>query len=219
MSTTYGQFCAIARALDLLGDRWTLLVVRELAMGAERFSELQRGLPRISRSVLAQRLRTLEDGGVIERRDGPRYALTAAGAELVPVVLGLGRWGRRFLPRELRDDELDLEPLLRDVERRVSEDALPRERIVVALALEDVVARWYLFLQRKGSAACRENPGHPIDLVLHADRRALAAWWLGDASFEELVRSGRARVEGPRTLARAFPSFFLRYVLADAPAA
>src|SRR5262247_715001 len=107
---TYGQFCSIARALDLLGERWTLLVVRELLCGSRRFGEIRRGIPRISRTMLSARLRELADAGVIARSrggDGPLYDLTAAGRELAGAVRELGAWGQRWLPRELPPDELD----------------------------------------------------------------------------------------------------------------
>src|SRR4029077_16392855 len=118
---SYGQFCSMARALDLLGERWSLLIVRELLCGSRRFGEVQRGIPRISRTMLAARLRELADAGVIERRagdGGPEYRLTPAGLELAAVVRELGTWGQRWLPRELRPAELDVRALVWDIHRR-----------------------------------------------------------------------------------------------------
>src|ERR1700690_1681760 len=97
----YGQFCSIARALELLGERWTLLIVRELLCGSRRFNDVQRGIPRVSRTMLSARLRELLDAGVIARCDSdgaPAYKLTAAGEELAAVVSELGKWGQRWLP-------------------------------------------------------------------------------------------------------------------------
>src|SRR5262245_47982950 len=105
---SYGQFCSIARALDLLGERWTLLIVRELLCGGRTFGDIRRGIPRISRTMLAARLRELVDAGVIER-DGSGYALTESGLDLMGVVGALGTWGQKWLPRKLADDELDLD--------------------------------------------------------------------------------------------------------------
>src|SRR5258708_5410965 len=119
---SYGQFCSFARALDLLGERWTPLVVRELLGGGTRFGDLKRGIPRISKTMLAARLRELCDAGVITRvpRDeGPSYALTEAGRELGGTVRELGSWGQRWLPRALPREELDAEALLWDLRRRV----------------------------------------------------------------------------------------------------
>src|SRR5262245_15353038 len=114
---SYGQFCSMARALDLLGERWTLLIVRELLSGSRRFGEIRRGIPRISRTMLAARLRELADAGVIERHaglHGPEHRLTPAGEELGAVVRDLGSWGQRWLPRELTRHQLDARPLLWD---------------------------------------------------------------------------------------------------------
>src|SRR5512138_1790548 len=115
---SYGQFCSFARSLDLLGERWTLLVVRELLSGSTRFNDLRRGIPRVSRTMLSARLRELCDAGVVTRsggEDGPTYALTAAGEELMGVVRELGTWGQRWLPRTLPREELDEDVLLWDV--------------------------------------------------------------------------------------------------------
>ena len=112
---TYGQFCSIARALDLLGERWTLLIVRELLCGSRRFGEVQRGIPRISRTMLAARLRELVEARAIERlegKEGPEYRLTPAGEELASVVRELGTWGQRWLARDLEGSELDARPLI-----------------------------------------------------------------------------------------------------------
>jgi DNA-binding HxlR family transcriptional regulator len=133
----YGQFCSMARALDLLGERWTLLVVRELLCGSRRFGDIQRGIPRISRTMLSARVRELADAGVIDRLDGaggPEYRLTAAGLELAAVVRELGTWGQRWLPRELHPTELDARALVWDIHRRVRRDALPERPFVVRIA-------------------------------------------------------------------------------------
>ena len=125
---SYGQFCSMARALDLLGERWTLLIVRELLCGSRRFGEIQRGIPRISRTMLSARIRELADAGAIERLDGdggPEYRLTPAGLELAAVVRELGTWGQRWLPRELHATELDARALMWDIHRRVRREALP----------------------------------------------------------------------------------------------
>ena len=133
---SYGQFCSIARSLDLLGERWTLLVVRELLCGSRRFGEIQRGIPRISRTMLSARLRELADAGVLEAREGaagPEYELTAAGHELAAVIWQLGTWGQRWLPRELPRSELDVRALVWDIRRRVRRELLPGKPLVVAV--------------------------------------------------------------------------------------
>jgi DNA-binding HxlR family transcriptional regulator len=221
---SYGQFCSMARALDLLGERWTLLIVRELLCGSRRFGEIQRGIPRISRTMLASRVRELADAAVIERLDGdggPEYRLTDAGRELAAVVRELGTWGQRWLPRELRPNELDPHALLWDVHRRVRRDALPRKPLVVRIRLTDVrgaAASHYLLLRRSEVSLCATNPGFPEELCLHATRRTLIGWWRGDLTFRQALDAGLV-LEGRREWVRAFPGWFERYLFAGvAPA-
>lgn len=217
---TYGQFCSVARALDLLGERWTLLIVRELLSGSSRFGEVQRGIPRISRTMLAARFRELAAAGVIERRAGngagPEYRLTPAGLELAAVVRELGTWGQRWLPRELHPSELDPRALVWDIHRRVCADALPRNPLVVLIELTDVrgpASRYYLLLRRNEVSLCTFNPGFPEELRLRADRRTLIGWWRGDLTLRQARDSGLT-LEGPREWVRAFPTWFERYVFA-----
>ena len=132
--TGYGQFCSMARAHEALGGRWTLLIVREILCGSRRFSDIRRGIPRVSRTVLSERLQALVFIGAITRNDGPHgpeYALTEAGQELATLVSTLGTWGQRWLAREPAKEDLDLEPLLVDMQRRVQFAALPKEPFVV----------------------------------------------------------------------------------------
>lgn len=218
-SSSYGQYCSVARALELLGERWTLLVVRELLLGSRRFNDLRRGLPRISRTLLADRLRALIDGGVAARvggAHGPEYELTTAGRELFPLVEQLGVWGQRWLPRTLPADELDVEGLLWDMRRRVDTSALPPQPVVVRIELADLrrAPPRFLLLRREEVSLCVENPGFPEELRLSADRRTLIGWWRGDLTLAAARRAGLA-LDGPSSLVRAFPSWFARYLFAD----
>lgn len=222
---SYGQFCSIARALELLGERWTLLVVRELLCGGRRFGDVQRGVPRISRTMLSARLRALCDAGVVERvadgAAGPEYQLGEAGRALAPVIEQLGAWGQRWLPRQLEEAHLDVDTLLWDLQRRVRRDALPATPIVIRLELSDLPPtrnRRFLLLRRAEVSLCSRNPGFGEALVVRVDRRTLVAWWRGDLSFEQARRAGLA-ITGPRALARAFPTWFERYLFAEVPPA
>ncbi len=222
---SYGQFCSVARALDLLGERWTLLIVRELLSGSHRFAELQRGIPRISRTMLSARLRELADAGVIDRREGagagPEYRLTPAGLELAGVVRELGTWGQRWLPRDLQPGELDPHALVWDIRRRVRQDALPARPLVVRIELTDVrgpASRHFLLLRQSEVSLCSFNPGFPEELCLRADRRTLIGWWRGDLTLRQALAAGLT-LEGRREWIRAFPGWFERYLFADvAPA-
>lgn len=220
-----GQFCSIARTLDVLAERWSLLVVREVLCGSSRFGDIQRGIPRISRTMLSARLRALVDAGVLARSDGeggPQYELTAAGRELEPIVRELGIWGQRWLPRTLPREELDLDALVWDIRRRVRAELLPKTPIVVRIELTGVRGRAgvrFLLLRQSEVSICAHNPGFPGELVVRGSLRTLTAWWRGDITLEAARAEGML-VEGPRAWVRAFPSWFPRYMLASvAPAA
>jgi len=221
---SYGQFCSIARALDLLGERWTLLIVRELLCGSRRFGEVRRGIPRISRTMLAARLRELLDAGVIAREDGddgPVYRLTPAGTELASVVQELGTWGQRWLPRALPAEDLDADTLLWDMRRRVNLDALPDVPVLARIETSEGRARpsvRYLLLRRSEVSLCSTNPGFPEELVVRAPLRTLTGWWRGDFSLAD-ARSAGLVVEGRREWVRAFPRWFERYAFAEVPPA
>ena len=219
----YGQFCSIARTLDLLGERWTLLVVRELLCGSRRFTELRRGIPRVSKTMLSARLRGLADSGVVLREDdaeGPTYQLTPAGLELANVVRELGTWGQRWVPRELPRDELDLDFLVWDMRRRVNLDALPSAPVVARIEASDPRARAavrYLLLRRTEVSLCATNPGFPEELHVRGPLRTLTAWWRGDLSLAD-ARSAGMVIEGRREWVRAFPRWFERYAFAGVQA-
>jgi DNA-binding HxlR family transcriptional regulator len=206
----YGQFCAVARALDTLGGRWTLLVVRELLCGSRRFNDIRRGIPRISRTLLSERLQSLIAVGAV-RQEGGDYLLTAAGQELAGIVSALGTWGQRRLPRQAEREDLDLEPLLVDMQRRVLVAALPKHPLVVRFEIKGHPA--YMLLLRAAEASlCTHNPGFP-ELAVKGPLAALAGWWRGDFSWLEAQRRGLS-LEGPKLLARAFPRWFERYLFA-----
>jgi DNA-binding HxlR family transcriptional regulator len=166
---TYGQFCPIAQALEILAERWTLLVVRELLMGSTRFSELQHGVPLMSRTLLSQRLHTLQDVGLIERREGrsgPEYSLTEAGEHLRPIVEAIGHWGKRYAHRGLPEEHLDPKLLMWDMQRRLRSEHLPKARTVVLFRFSDArkgEQRFWLCVSKDVVDVCHKNPGFAVD--------------------------------------------------------
>jgi len=216
----YGQFCSVARAQEVLGGRWTLLVVRELLSGSRRFNDIRRGIPRISRTVLSERLQALALAGTVLRSDGthgPEYALTEAGKELVGLVEALGSWGQIWLERRPADEDLDLEPVLVDMQRRVRLAALPKHPVVLRFEIRGC-KRHFMLLKRNEASLCRKNPGFPEPLSVRGPLSALVAWWRGDAGFIEAQRMGLA-IDGPKAQSRAFPEWFDGYLFAHiAPA-
>jgi DNA-binding HxlR family transcriptional regulator len=215
----YGQFCAMARALEVVGERWTLLVVRELMMGSSGFNEIRQGVPAIPRDTLTKRLRSLEAAGVVSRCDhgrSPRYELTDAGAALRPIVVELALWAQRWDRRDLLPEHLDPQVLLWDMHRRIDAQACPTDRVTIRFDLTDRDSNdrsMFLVLTAGRPELCRNDGGYPTDLVVATDTRALTRWWLGELSWSDAVRSRNIRIHGPTVLRRSFPSWFLGYAL------
>jgi DNA-binding HxlR family transcriptional regulator len=211
----YGQFCSMARAHEVLGGRWTLLIVREILCGSRRFNDIRRGIPRVSRTMLSERLQELVGIGAltrIEGEHGPEYALTEAGRELASVVSAMGRWGQRWLPRQPEREDIDAEPVLLDMARRVRPEALPRDPFVIRFEIDRRPPR-YVLMKPGEIGLCTHNPGFPESVCIRSTLAALVAWWRGDCSFNEARRRGLA-LDGQRSLVRAFPTWFERYLFA-----
>ena len=213
----YGQFCPVAVACEVFAERWTPLILRELFAGSRRFSEIRRGMPLISRALLTQRLRHLEDVGVIDSRAlarGREYRLSQAGSEFHNVIEELGAWGQRWIHGRASVQNLDAMLLLWNVRRRLAVDRLPERRIVVRFDFRGVPrgrgpATSWLVVSRREVDLCLKDPGFGVDLVVSADLAAFTRVWLGDVSFEQALRSRAVRLEGPRDLVRAFPGWVL----------
>lgn len=212
MSSSYGQYCPVAKAMELLDERWTMLVIRELLVGSRHFAELRRGVPRMSPSLLSKRLRTLQRAGIVERReDGNRveYRLTEAGADLAPIVEALGEWGMRWMP-QLGDEDLDPHLLVWDMHRGVDADAVPEGRTVVRLTFVDVAkpARdWWLVIKPDAVDVCHDDPGFGVHLAVESDLRTLTRVWRGDRSWPDALRAGDVAVRGAEPLRRGFPEW------------
>jgi len=220
--STYGQFCPVAKAMEVLDERWTLLVVRELLAGSTRFNELRRGNPRMSPALLAKRLRSLERAGVVRRTDvggRPAYRLTAAGEELRPVVEAIGAWGVRWVG-DLGEEDLDPHLLFWDVRRTVPVDTWPREPTTVEFHLDDVearVARWWLVVRDGDADLCDVDPGLDPAVVVRSGLRALTHVWRGDTSWEGALRRGDVVLDGPADARRSLPAWIGQSTLARVP--
>jgi DNA-binding HxlR family transcriptional regulator len=207
----YGEYCPIAKASEVLGERWTPLIIRNIHLRCHTFSEIQRGCPRMSSTLLSQRLRSLERDGVIERVPassgrGSRYYLTAAGQELVDVVLQMGSWGARWLDLGPRDYEPDM--VLWSWAKYIDRDRLPPKRVVVRFDLTDRPReRFWMLVDRPESEVCVKDPGLAEDVVVTTDSITLTDVHRGRLAFSAAIAAGRMRIDGEPTLARAFPSW------------
>ncbi|HYH52865.1 MAG TPA: helix-turn-helix domain-containing protein [Solirubrobacterales bacterium] len=215
MPESYGQFCPVAQAAEVLTERWTLLVLRELLMGSTRFNELQRGVPRMSSSLLSKRLRELERSGLITREPlvgerGHAYELTPAGEALGPLVVNLGTWSRDHLKREISEEEADPALLMWDLRRSLRLERLPQEQVVVFFRFRDAgegKRAWWLVAREENADLCFSDPGFGIDLQVDAETRAMAEVWVGKQELGAAMRSKRVRVTGPGHLVRSLPEW------------
>jgi DNA-binding HxlR family transcriptional regulator len=210
---SYAQYCPIAKASEILGDRWTLLIVREMLGGASGFNELQRGLPGISRSVLTDRLRALERAEIVERRRGPKgrtleYRLTPAGRDLEPVVQALGEWGVTWSFTDPRPEELDPDLLIVWMARHVEHDELPADRTVVQFDFRNPAKRYWMVLEPAEVSVCLQHPGFDVDLEVSVDTGTLYRVYLGRAELGDAIRAGKLTMSGPRTLQRGLGHWF-----------
>ena len=205
----YGQFCPIAKTTELLGERWTLLIIRELMLGTHRYSDFQRALSRISPTLLTKRLKQLEKAGILIRkaqpgRKGSVYFLTPAGKELSPVIEHMAVWGMRWARGQLSDDELDVEFLMWDIQRRIDTGMLPDGETVICFIFDDLekYRNWWLVAGEEEIDVCTENPGKHVDLYITSRLRNLVEIWEGDIDIRAAKRKGLLRTQGDRRLAR-----------------
>jgi DNA-binding HxlR family transcriptional regulator len=204
----YEQHCPVARAAEVVTESWTLLVLRELLRGSERPTDIARGVPRMSASLLATRLRTLAANGLLTEVVGPhqekRYRLTDAGRALQPVVDQLGRWGQRWLaPPGLRD--LDVDVLLRDICAQMVPARLPDRPLTVEVAVSDAPSsgRWWLALAPAGATVRTDAPAEPAGVRLLCTVSGLAGVWLGRHSWLRAVRERTVVLVGPSDAVRS----------------
>jgi DNA-binding HxlR family transcriptional regulator len=207
---SHGQYCPIAKGAEVIGDRWTLLIVREMLFGVDHFNKLERCLPGISRSVLAQRLKQLERAGIVEREAGPsgrtvRYALTAAGRELQPVVHVIGEWGASWAFPDPDPAELDTDLLMRWISRHIAHDQLPAERRVVRFDFTTPQQRYWLVLQPGDASVCLQHPGFDDDVIVTSDASTMYDVYFGRVSLGEAMRAGDLSLNGTPSNTRAFP--------------
>ncbi len=210
----YGQFCPIAKASEILTERWTPLVLRELIAGSRRFNDLRRGVPLMSPALLSKRLKQLERAGLVQRRAGSggasEYVPTAAARELEPIIEMLGEWGQRWVRSQFGPEDLDPGLLLWDIRRRADPARFPPGRTVVALVLTDAPRNkrhWWLVSESPEVDLCVSDPGFEVDLYVVTGVRSLTRIWLGELTVARAVDSGMLELIGPAALRRRFGSW------------
>jgi len=214
---SYGQFCPIAKACEALGERWTLLLIRELLCGSHRYNDFKRGLPLISPTMLSQRLNILQKRGLVEQRRSKdnksrEYHLTQAGRELEPIVMGLGEWGARWVRSQMSDDDLSVELLMWDMRRTINSSALPQGRTVLHFEFKDLnkaYRNWWLLAEDGDIDLCVDDPGFDADVTFIGDLKTMTQLWLGDTTIPKAESSGKLVLSGTLQLIRNIPEWLV----------
>jgi DNA-binding HxlR family transcriptional regulator len=208
---SYGQFCPMARTSEIFAERWTPIIVRNMLMGCHTFSEILEAAPGLARSLLSQRLATLERFKIVERGEHPSgrghaYYLTEVGEDLWPVVEAMGTWGARWL--DLERERADPHLVLWDMSKRIEEERLPDARVVIRFDLTDRKKRnrLWLVLEPAHREVCDKDPGFGEDLVLRTDAYSLVQWHMGHLPLRNALKNGIVELEGPPGLVRRFVS-------------
>ena len=205
----YKQFCPIAKAMEVVGERWTLLVVRELLMGCRRFSEFQRGLPSISPTLLTKRLTDLEEKGLLIKKripsqKGYEYFPTNPCKELMPVLEQVGMWGMHWARDQMLDEEFDPELLMLYLERSIQTDQLPGGQTVIRFNFMDVqdYPNWWIVVEEGAVEVCTKDPGKEVDVYFNCCVRLMCELWMGDISYKQALANNRLQLIGSKALTR-----------------
>jgi DNA-binding HxlR family transcriptional regulator len=200
----YGQYCPITRAVEVLGERWSLLIVRDMLVGNTRFNDLSRSNPGLSRSLLSKRLRQLERAGIVEHVED-RYVLTEAGADLRSIVFGLGEWGARWQFDDPREEELDPELLMWWVHDRLDFSVLSDRRVVIEFRFTDRSDRFWIMRDAQGPSVCMVDPGFGVDATVRTDLATMYQVWLGRLDLQAALRSGEIELSGSSAVVKRLP--------------
>ena len=208
---SYGQFCPVAMAAEILCTRWTVVVLRELIAGSTRFNDLRRGVPRMSPALLSQRLKQLEQAGVITRvrvRGGSdlyEYRLSQAGRDLQPLIAGFGVWGQRWVEKKATLQHLDPQLLMWDMRRNLDPTPLPKRRSTIQIVFPDAVqahGTWWLIVSPGAEVdLCSTDPGYEVDLCVSGSLMTMTAIWMGLKTVQKAVRDRQVRFSGDPALA------------------
>lgn len=215
MANGYGQFCPIAKASEIFATRWTPLLLRELMAGASTFNDIHRGVPLMSRALLAERLRQLELEGIIAKTESgthPEYRLTTAGEAFRGLIGGLAQWGLRHARDRLEASDLDPALYMWKLRTHIDKKTLPRSRVLLQFEFTGVPKNrtsfrlMWLVLKRPTIDVCIKDPGFPVDLTIRADIATLVAIFLRHASWTDKIGKS-VSLNGNRGIARELPKW------------
>lgn len=222
---SYGQFCPVAMAAEILCTRWTVLVLRELLCGTTRFNDLRRGVPRMSPSLLSKRLKELEDAGIIMAVPTGHpgvmdYRPTEAGESLRSVIMSLGFWGQHWIEPSLSLKHLDPALLMWDMRRNLRPDLLPARRCTINFTYPELRAgrkSWWIVVDGATVDICLTDPGYDVDLYVSGPLRTMTAVWMGMAKLSSEIEAGHIHVTGDKAIARSIQQWLGLSVFAQGP--
>jgi DNA-binding HxlR family transcriptional regulator len=222
----YGQFCPVAKATEILGEKWTLLIIRELLMGGTRFNVLQRGLSLISPTILTKRLNSLETQGLVVKKKIPgqrgyEYFPTASCKELLPIIKQIGDWGMRWARKNLTETDYDVELLMLYLQRSILPENLIGSETVVRFKFTDIedLADWWLLVKERDVDICTSDPGKDVDVYFTTSVRAMAGIWMGDTTYRKAIAQGELKIVGPKALTRNITTWMANSIFSDIPSA
>jgi DNA-binding HxlR family transcriptional regulator len=210
----YASYCPIAKAAEILTERWTLLIIRDLLLGARHFNDLRLSMPLLPPATLSKRLKSLQDAGVIARvesatRGSWEYQLTEAGTALRPFVDLAGEWGQRWVRSQLLRQELHPSTIMWDIHRFIKADYLPTGRTVIYFEFTGLrrMKCWWLVIENGEVDVCLDDPGHDVDLSIYADLHTLAEIFVGDLPLRLAISSERITLVGDSQLIKTMPKW------------
>jgi DNA-binding HxlR family transcriptional regulator len=218
MRKGYGQFCPVAKAAEVIGDRWNLLVLREMLYGNRYFNDISRGVPLMSRALLAQRLKELEKLGVVvshekETGQGYEYLLTSAGAALRPIIEAMGVWAQQWGSAQIAPEDLDDALLMWGMRRRVNLAAVPAQKIVLQFDFRGLAKgrktqrSWWLVIEGGEVDVCQKDPGFEVDVSISADLSEFTHVWMGFRPLNLALKQKTICFEGDHNLVRQVPTW------------
>jgi DNA-binding HxlR family transcriptional regulator len=222
MMKGYSQFCPVAKGAEIFNERWTPLIIREMMCGSKRFNELKHGNPMMSPSLLSQRLKFLEEAGVIEKKIGKggsaEYFLTQAGRDLGEVVVRLGLWGLKWARSRLTQEDYDPQLLMWDIRRRIDTSTFPPRRIVISFMFQDMPSNrraYWLMVDRGEVDLCVKYPGFDVDLEFVTTSKSMADVWMGHTTLKREIREKNIILNGGRELKNSIDDWFTYSVFSD----
>ena len=222
----YGQFCPVAKATEIIGEKWTLLVIRELLMGGTRFNELQRGLSHILPTMLSRRLDSLAEHGLVLKKKIPgqkgfEYFPTKSCQELLPIIQSLGDWGMRWARSNLTEKDYDVELLMVYLKRSIVQEKLIGKETVIRFKFTDIEENpdWWLVVTGDDIDLCVNDPGKDVDVYFTSNVKTMADIWMGDTTYRKAIRAGDLKIVGDRNLTSNITAWMANSILTDLPSA